>query len=483
MSEHAHDHHDAGGEVVELPARYPMTDLGNADRFVDRHKDDVRYCDPWSKWLVWDEHRWRLDDTVTVQDYAKKTVRAIADDLHRLPTQTLRDAMVKHMRKSEQSPRVRAITDLARSHHGIPIRPGELDANRWVLNVRNGTLDLKTLKLQPHQRTDLITKLAPVDYDPDAAAPRWERFLDEIFAGDQELVHFVQRAAGYSLTGDTSAQVFFLLHGTGENGKSTFLEALRALLGDYAQQAPADTFLERKYQGIPNDVARLQGARFVTATETGENRRLDETLVKRMTGGDRITARFLRAEFFEFEPLFKVWLATNHKPVVKGTDHAIWRRIRLIPFNVTIPADQRDNDLPAKLHAELPGILNWAIAGLRDYTYGDGLEPPAAVTKATDEYRTEEDTLGRFIEERCTLDDTARVKASDLYKAYSQWCQDNGERYDKQTAFGRSLAERGFDDFKSGGLIWRRGLDLQNAQETLETGDEPDWARDEATNA
>jgi len=466
---------DAGDNVVDLPSRYVagtnsyhLTDLGNAERFIADHGNDVHYCDPWSKWLIWDGYRWQRDELCKAEDLAKTTVRRIPHkEAIGVVDDAARQAILKHAIASERAPRIRAILELARSEEGIPVRPDSLDREAWLLNLRNGTLDLTSLKLRKQRRADLLTKLAPVDYDPDAQAPRWQTFLDEIFDGDQELIRFVQRAAGYSLTGDTSAQVFFLLHGPGENGKSTLLETLAHLLGDYAQQAPPDTFLDKRYHGIPNDVARLQGARFVTAVETGETRRLDESLVKQMTGGDRITARFLRAEFFEFTPLFKVWFATNHKPTIRGTDHAIWRRIRLIPFHVTIGPEDRDDTLKQKLAQELPGILNWALQGLEDYGYGDKLDPPAAVVEATAEYRSEEDTLGAFIGERCRVDRNARAASADLYHAYTTWCAENGERLETQTRFGRALADRGYDSYSDGGRRYRVGLELQGPLDEL----------------
>lgn len=469
----------ARAEIVEHPGRYMNTDMGNADRFADRFGDVVRYCPPWSKWLVWDGRRWAVDELVRVEQYADATVRGIIDSARRLPEGTDgRVDLLKHGVASQKASRIRAVLELGRARDGIPVKPDQLDVAHRRLNVLNGTLDLNTFagsgfELLAHNKADLCTKLAPVEYDPDARCERWRKFLVEVFDGDGDLIEYVQRAVGYSLTGDTSAQVFFLLWGSGENGKTKFLETLRALLGDhniggYAQQAPPETFIERRgQQGIPNDVARLKGARFVTAVETAENRRLDEALVKRITGGDHITARFLRAEFFEFEPHFKVWLATNHRPTIKGTDHAIWRRIRLLPFNVSF-AETKDPDLGDKLKAELPGILNWALSGWREFLLGSQLEdPPAAVVAATAEYRQEEDVFGRFLDEKCTLDQTQRVKSSDLYDAYVAWCHGSGERAETKNKIGRELTARGLDSISSNGVSWRLGVDLVTPAEEL----------------
>jgi putative DNA primase/helicase len=247
---------------------------------------------------------------------------------------------------------------------------------------------------------------------------------------------------GYSLTGDTREQVLFLLHGSGANGKSTFLEVIQALLGEYALQTPAETLVQKQGEGIPNDVARLKGARFVAASETEEGKRLAEGMVKKMTGGDVLTARFLHQEYFEFKPEFKLFLATNHKPLIRGTDHAIWRRIRLIPFQVQIPDAEKDKALPEKLKAERSGILTWALEGCRSWQQ-EGLSTPAEVLQATEAYRDEMDILKDFLESCCIEKAEAEAKVSDLYAAYVAWCEANGERPLTQRAFGMKLSERG----------------------------------------
>ena len=247
-----------------------------------------------------------------------------------------------------------------------------------------------------------ITKLAPVNFEPDAACPRWLEFLSRIMDGNEQLIDFLQRAVGYALTGETSEQCLFIFYGSGANGKSTFLQTMSYVLGDYSMSTPTETLLVKRRGAIPNDVARLKGARFVIACEADAENRLAESLIKQMTGGDTISARFLHQEWFDFEPTHKVFFGTNHKPVIKGTDYAIWRRIRLVPFEITIPEGERDKNLPEKLKAEADGILAWAVQGCLVWQQ-QGLGVPEEVKAATDSYREEMDILGEFLKDRCRL--------------------------------------------------------------------------------
>jgi hypothetical protein len=298
----------ANGRGGAKPADYNLTDLGNAERFVRDHGENVRYCYPWAKWLVWTGSRWRRDDAGQVQRLAKETVRSIYREASGAEDEERRKALAKHATRSEGADKIKAMLELARSE--VPVDPDELDADPWLLNAANGTVDLQTGEIREHRREDLITKLAPVEYDPGVSAPTWEAFLERVLPGE-ELRTFVQRAAGYSATGDTSEQVMLINHGAGNNGKSTFQEALSAALGDYSMRAPTEMLMARRAGGVPNDVARLKGARFVAASETEEGRRLAESLVKDLTGQDTISARFMRAEWFDFRPTHKLWLSTT----------------------------------------------------------------------------------------------------------------------------------------------------------------------------
>jgi putative DNA primase/helicase len=438
-----------GVATVARETPFALTDMGNAHRLVAKHGDGLRYCHLWNKWLVWDKRRWRVDETGEVVRLAKQTVQAIYAEAAEANDQDASQALAKHALKSQAEARIRAMITLAESEPTIPVRPDELDAHPWLLAVSNGTLDLRNGWLRPHERADLITRLAPVAYEPEAACPIWLAFLERIMDGDADLIGFLQRAVGYALTGNTGERALFLLHGSGANGKSTFLETLRVILGDYAMRTPTETLLARHEGAIPNDVARLKGARFVAASEAEEGKRLAESLVKALTGGDTISARFMRGEWFDFQPEFKLWLATNHKPIIRGTDKGIWDRIRLIPFLVRIPDDEQDKALSAKLWGELPGILAWAVRGCLSWQQF-GLDSPAAVMHATSEYRAEMDTLGHFLDNVCTQDNDARVPAQALYSAYKTWAEGAGERPISQRAFSTRLTERGFVHRRSG---------------------------------
>jgi putative DNA primase/helicase len=333
--------------------------------------------------------------------------------------------------------------DLAKSERGVPIEPEELDSDPWALNFNNGTLDLRTAELRKHDPSDLCTKIIPFDFNPDATCPRFEKFLRSIFANNQDLIDFVQRAFGYSLTGSTREQVILFFWGSGANGKSTLLETIRAGLGDYACTADSSLLMSKIHDGVRNDVARLAGIRLVSTGETEAGRYLAEALVKQLTGGDKVTARYLYSEFFEFDAQFKLILTTNHKPAIRGTDNAIWRRIRLVPFNVTIPEGEQDKSLPQKLRRELPGILAWAVRGCLAWRK-EGLGQPDEVLVATQAYREQMDLLGGFLKDRCIVRADLRETAATLYSAYTRWCEANGEKSLTQQRFGVALNDRGF---------------------------------------
>jgi P4 family phage/plasmid primase-like protien len=455
----------ASSEASEPEERPNNTDKGNGIRLARRHGADLRYSATY-EWLVWNGKKWERDETQEVIRRAKETVSSIYAEAAAIADTERRAAQAKWALASESVARIMAMVKLAESEPGIQVRADAIDLNPWLLNVANGTLDLQTGEFYDHRREDMIMRLIPTPYDPAATCPRWEQFLCQVMAGRDDLVAYLQRWAGYCLTGDVSEQQLLFLHGMGANGKSTFLKVLLTLLGEYAQQAAVGLLLERKYQEHTTEIAELAGKRLVVSTEVGEGKRMAEELVKQMTGGDRMRGRFMRCDNIEFEPTFKLLLAANHKPVIRGTDYAIWRRIPLVPFDVTFSdtaEPRKDPTLLPALLAELPGILAWAVRGCLAWQQ-ERLKQPEAVVAASAEYRAEMDVLGPFIEANCTKGDPAvtQARAGDLHSLYKMWAEETGERAMSSTAFGRALVERGFIPHKDGyGKRWWKGIAIR----------------------
>jgi putative DNA primase/helicase len=433
-------------EIIDQVPNFHLTELGNAERIVFYHGENLRYCNE-LEWLIWNGKQWQEDSKRTIESIAAKTLRklysesAAEQDPYR--KKQLRDWAKKCEKRSI---RISSIADVKPM---VSVRKKDFDSHKFLFNCDNGVIDLKTGELKPHDRDLLLTKMTPIQYHKEAKCPNWISFLHSIFLDvdgkpDYEIIEFIQRAIGYSLTGVTKEQVMFFLFGNGRNGKSTFINTIQDLLGDYGRQTGSDTFLKKKNDsGINNDVARLDGARFVSAVESEEGQQLSEALVKQITGGEKMSARFLRQEYFEFTPEFKVFFTTNHKPIVKGSDEGIWRRIKLIPFTVTIPKDKIDYDLPDKLAKEMSGILNWAVEGCLKWQT-DGLGEAEAVIRATEDYRQDMDILGPFIEENCAVYSTAKIEAKTIYENYTKWCFQNNEMELRNRQFYRQLEIRGF---------------------------------------
>jgi P4 family phage/plasmid primase-like protien len=440
---------------------YLCTDSGNAERLADRHGANLRYCYPWLRWLVYDGTRWRVDDRGAVVRLAKDTARSIFEEAKEAPDDETAKRLGKWATSSLSENKLRAMISLAQSEPGVPVLPEEMDASRELLNVLNGTIDLRTGEIREHRREDLITKLAPVEYDPGAEAPTWAATLERVLPSE-EVRRFFKKVCGYALTGDVSEQMLPVLYGTGANGKSTVLNALLAVLGDYGMQAAPDLLVAKK-GAHPTELADLFGMRFVASIEVEDGSRLAESLVKQLTGGDRIKARRMRQDFWEFEPTHKVFMSCNHKPQVRGSDNAIWRRIRLVPFTETIPPAEQDKHLPDKLREERAGILAWAVEGCREWRR-EGLQAPEEVRQATGAYRAEMDVLGAFLRECCRKGPDENTGTQDLYKAYRFWCEDGGERPEGKRKFSSRLKERGFESRRSGanGSYEWQGVELLN---------------------
>lgn len=422
---------------VVLPDSKSFSDLGNAERLIADHTDRIRFCHEWDKWLVWDACRWAPNIDGAIYRLAVQTIRGMythagkltiaaaqMDNIEaRLKYVTASEALTAWARKTESRGRIEAMVFLARSLPGIPAAPSLLDRNPWQLNCRNGTLDLVHLELLPHDPADMITKLAPVDYDPDATFRAWDTFLERILP-DELVRGFVQRSLGYSLTGVTTEEKLFFPYGPTGTGKSTLLRAVGAAMGDYAANTDFGTFLAQDRTGKPNDdIARLNGRRFITSIEVESGQKLAESLVKQVTGGDVITARFLYGHSFEFVPVFKLWLAANNRPRVRDDDDANWRRIIQIAFDQQIPESEQDGDVKLALadcDVAGPAVLAWLAEGCRLWQLY-GLNIPDAVRATTKEYRDEMDPLADFVEEKCVLHYQARCENPSLWAAYNQW--------------------------------------------------------------
>jgi putative DNA primase/helicase len=450
--------HKPGAPAPQPVGQYHLTDFGNAERLADHHAAVLRFVREWG-WLAYDDGQWKEDDAYPVR-CSKLTVRRIYSEASDMDDEKRRKEIGSWALRSESESRVRALLNLAKHERALKAEPGDFDRHPALLGCANGVLDLESGKLLEHDPKHMMTRKTSCDYDPEAQCPIFLSFLDRIFDGQAELIGYLQRALGYSLGGDTGEQVMFLCYGSGRNGKSTLLETVHALLNDYAQQADATTFLVRASDGVRNDIARMAGVRFAASIEVGEGRRLNETLIKQVTGQDTITARFLHREYFEFRPQFKLWMAANHKPIIRGSDEGIWRRIHLIPFTVVIPKTEVDKKLLGKLRAELPGVLAWMARGYREWQR-IGLNPPETVLAATSEYRAEMDVIAAFVKECCVLQPGAKAGAGDLYRAYKAWCERSGEQFENQRAFGMRMNEREDieRDHKNG--IWLyRGIGL-----------------------
>jgi putative DNA primase/helicase len=438
-----------------------FTDSTNAARLIREHGRDIRYNKAWKKWVVWNGRFWETDDSgALVHEKGLETVRNIYDEILKTDDHRERIDIEKYGMLSESVRRRESFVKAAQWVSELNIKSDDLDPDPWLLNVKNGTVNVITGEFTEHKQENMITKLANVEYDPAADCPLWKQFIREIMGYKADLISFVQTAAGWSLTGDISEQTMFILFGSGANGKSTFLNTIMYLLGDYATSTNTETFMKKTGDQNTNDLARLRGTRFVTTTEAEQGRRLSEPLIKKITGNDPMTARFLYGEFFTFMPTFKIWMATNHKPVIKGTDHGIWRRIKLIPFTTRIEEKKQDKDLELKLRNEASGILNWLLEGAARWKR-ERLQAPAIVLNATDEYRGEMDVIGNFLKDRCKEDFDATIKIRELYKAYSDWCDDNNEHAVSERFFTLRLKEMGYEQGRTAEARFWSGLALR----------------------
>jgi putative DNA primase/helicase len=457
-------------------SKYNLTDFGNADRFIRRYGEHVRYCVNSDIWYILDEERgvWVRDEKGIVREHARRTLISIYGEAEKYQNALLsndREVIAKWAIKCERSHHVQEIISLAMSRPEIVILTDELDSDDWKICLENGVYDLREHRLLPPDPKSMHTRIIPVKYQEGRMAPNWTRFLERIFRGredKQEIIDYLQRAAGYTLTGSTDKQVMFMLHGAGANGKSVFLEVLRAVMGGsagYAKVCDSSTFTTARNEGVRNDIAGLAGVRLVTANENSRGSCIDEALIKEITGEREITARFLFKEYFTFRPRFKIWWAFNHVPNIGDNTWSTWRRIKKIPFLEQIPPEEQDPHLAEDLiAAELTGILNWCIEGLKKFQES-GLPDPPSVKAATQEYREDQDILHEFISELCDLGEQLHEPFKELYKAYRDWRGQYQERPMGTKRFGTELTEHGFKkDHGRKGTVYH-GISLK-----------PDWS-------
>ena len=447
-------------------------EVGFAERFQDQWGEFTRFDANRAQWMTWTGTHWKADDTGAVVECMKKVgwnilnvevpcVRADSEepgDYHDVASR----ALTAEGHKLHNKAAIHAALALAQSMPQLVTRTADYDADPMLFNCLSGTIDLRDGSIRPHNKVDYMTQMGrtPIDSE-DSDCPQWKQFLLDIMRGDMQMVDYLQRLLGYTLTGDTSEQCFVMMYGIGANGKSTFINVVQYIMGDYAKTADFNTFLDLNRGAAPrNDLAGMVGKRFVVASEGAEGKSLDESVLKQFCGSDTVTARQLHKEFFEFRPVAKIMLATNHKPVVKGTDEGIWRRMRLIPFLASFTTANRDPKMEAKLKTEAPAILRWMVQGSQLWkSYGLGM--PEAIRDATSQYRSSMDVFQTFLDERCTTERTARVNSQELYENYTNWCGTAGIRIPmKQAGFNQRLEERGFIRQKSNGRNLWTGLKL-----------------------
>ncbi len=424
MTEGVHD------DTPHDPRAPAFSDEALALRFAERHADDLRFVAVWNKWLIWTGRHWRFDDTLQAFDRAREVCREASAACNEAKAAAIASARTRA-----------AVEGLARSDRRLAATVDQWDADPWSLNTTDGVIDLRAGKLRPHRSDDYMTKITAVG--PGGDCPRFLGFLDKITGGDAELVAYLQRVLGYSLTGITREHALFFAYGTGANGKSVLLSTVAGILGEYHRTAPIETFVVSNGERHPTDLAGLRGARLVTATETEEGRRWAEAKIKQLTGGDAVSARFMRQDFFDYRPAFKLAIAGNHLPSLRNVDEAIRRRFHLIPFAVTIPADERDEELTEKLKAEWPGILSWLIKGCGQWQTA-GLRSPRAVREATDAYLSAEDALAAWIDETCERGTNEWTALSSLFRSWSKWAGAAGEVAGAMKSFAQALDARGF---------------------------------------
>lgn len=455
-------------ETKEFPIR-SYDDTGNADRFIDRYGNLYKYSYIANKFYIYDGMKWKIDDKGSIRKLIDEMIESIKNEkvLHSedVTEEEAREVFQKFYKKTRGTQAKKNIMN--ELMHRRPATPDDFDRDDMLINVANGYIDLTSRELYKHDINKMFSQITNTDYTEKMQPAVWLDFLNDIFAGDQEVIRYIQKALGYSLTGSTREQIMFILFGKGRNGKSIFVEVISEILGDYSNNMQAKSLMVKKNDNVNTDIARLSKARFVTSSEPNEGFRFDEGLIKQLTGGDKVTARFLYAEEFEYTPKFKIWVSTNHKPIIRGTDDGIWRRLVLIPFDVQIPEEKVDKDLKYKLLREAPAILNWMAEGAYMWMQ-EGLEMPDKLKAASKAYRTEMDVIEQFIEDECKRVDDGKEKANELYELYKQWANNNGNYKMSNKDFGIKMKEK-FKYKKTNSGMFYFGLKIPSKYPGLES--------------
>ena len=450
------------------------TELGVAEKVVKNYGENIKWCEAWKKWLFWNGKYWETDESQQhVLGLVKKTIKELIQYIISKDEQITDDMAKDINRKTKHlnSNKLNNICNLIKAER--PVSPEVFDTNSYLLNVKNGTINLETGKLEPHIKTNCITKYIDIDYTPNAKAKRWDEFLKQVMR-DKENIEYLKKAVGYSLTGSTEEECLHFLYGSGRNGKTTFTRTIEQILGDYSQKAPVSIVLkkERNNRSASNDIARMKGARFVSTTELSQHQKFEEGLVKDLTSTDTLNGRFLFSEYFEFKPSHKLWMYGNHKPYITGQDEGIWRRIRPIPFTVQIPESKKDTKLSDKLSQELNGILAWAVLGCLQWQQ-EGLEPTASIKKATEEYREEmRDSVSLFVEDCCVTESNTHAVSSELFESYTVYCEKENLSAMSKKAFGIRLKEEGLENGKVRGVRAWFGIRLSDFREKPSVSEE-----------
>jgi len=445
---------------------HPLTGLGNACRFIELHGENIYYEIKFKRFFVWTGKNWTQATNAELLTMAVEVIEHLYDETSiigachiKTGTSITRGEILGHCEATSSLGKITAMINLAKSFPEIRVKLSEFDNHPMLLNCNNGIIDLKTGELRDHDKKYMITKCIDVNYNPEAECPRWERFISEIMCNEPDMIDYIHRLLGYAITGDTSEQGVYIFNGNGSNGKSTLIRALTHVMGDYVRHTPASTLLTKQINHIPADVARLAGARIVFAMEVGSQNRMDESLVKQLTGGDVISARKLYENFIEFIPQLKLILASNYLPEVKGMDDGIWRRITPIPFNAKFTGASREGKLIELLKKESEGILAWLVKGSREWATRK-LTCPIRVDQALSQYRESMDDLANFVEDRCKIGVGRRIELAELYDAYKIWCLSNSQEPIGKKGFGVMMRQRDYMQVKTGSARYWAGINL-----------------------